>query len=156
MAAREAKERAERQRLELAASQSKIQHHVALSVQGLGKAVIDCLQELPEGVQAEMKSRNLLRAQHSRKLRLAQAKLLQAGTESARGLHEAGAHSTCMSDLGEGVKAKLMAKEKHLKEAIEEACAGIVRYNITHVRGTMEGRIAMGESGWWLQPREVK
>jgi hypothetical protein len=146
MAAREAKEGAERQRLELAASQSKIQHHVALSVQGLGKAVIDCLQELPEGVQAEMKSRNLLRAQHSRKLRLAQAKLLQAGTESARGLHEAGAHSTCMSDLGEGVKAKLKAKEEHLKEAIEEACAGIVRYNITQVRGTTEGRSAMGKS----------
>jgi CheY-like chemotaxis protein len=51
-----------------------------------------------------------------------------------------------MSDLGEGVKATLMAKEEHLKEAIEEACAGIVRYNITQVRGTTEGRSAMGES----------
>jgi hypothetical protein len=28
---------------------AKIQHHVASFVQGLGKAVIDCLQELPEG-----------------------------------------------------------------------------------------------------------
>jgi serine/threonine protein kinase len=146
MAAREAKEGAEWQRRELAASQSKIQHHVALSVQGKGKAVIDCLQELPEGVQAEMRSRNLLRAQYSRELRLAQAKLLQAGTESATGLLEAGAHSTCMSDLGERVKAKLMAKEEQLKEAIEQACDGIVRYNITQVRGTTEGRCAMGES----------
>jgi hypothetical protein len=28
---------------------AKIQHHVASFVQGLGKAVTDCLQELPEG-----------------------------------------------------------------------------------------------------------
>ena len=149
MAAREAQEGAERQRRELAASQSKIQHHVASFAQGLGKTVIDCLQELPEGVQAEIKNRNLLRARHSRDLRLAQAKILQAGTESATGLHEAGAHSTCMSrmsDLGEGVKAKLMAKEEQLKEAIEEARAGMVRYNTTQVRGTTEGRSAMGES----------
>jgi serine/threonine protein kinase len=149
MAAREAHEGAERRRRELAASQSKIQHHVASFVQGLGKAVIHCLQELPEGVQAEMRSRNLLRAQHNRELRLAQARLLQAGTESARGLHEAGAHSTCMSrmsDFGERVKAKLTAKEEQLKEAIEEARAGMVRYNTTQVRGTAGGRGAMGES----------
>jgi len=146
MAAREAQEGAERQRRELAASQSKIQHHVASFVQGLGKAVIDCLQELPQALQAEMRSRNLLRAQHSRELRSAQARLLQAGTESARGLHEAGAHSTCMSDLGERVRAKLMAKEEQLKKAIDEARAGMVRYNTTQVRGTTEGRVAMGES----------
>jgi riboflavin biosynthesis pyrimidine reductase len=77
MAAREAEEGAERQRRELAATQSKIQHHVASFAQGLGKTVIDCLQELPEGVQAEIKNRNLLRARHSRDLRLAQAKILQ-------------------------------------------------------------------------------
>jgi hypothetical protein len=88
---------------------------VALFVQGLGKAVIDCLYELPQGVQAEMRSRNLLRAQHSRELRLAQ--LLQAGAESARGLLEAGAHSICMSYLGKRVKATLVAKEEQLKEA---------------------------------------
>jgi hypothetical protein len=51
-----------------------------------------------------------------------------------------------MSDLGERVKAKLMAKEEELKEAIDEACAGIVRYNTTQMRGTTEVRIAMGES----------
>jgi hypothetical protein len=38
-----------------------------------------------------------------------------------------------------------MAKEEQLKEEIEEACAGIVRYNTTQVRGTTEGRCAMGE-----------
>jgi hypothetical protein len=146
MAAREAQEGAERQRRELAASQSKIQHHVASFVQGLGKAVIDCLQELPQALHAEMSSRNLLRAQHSRELRSAQARLLQAGAESARGLHEAGAHSACMSDLGERVRAKLMAKEEQLKKAIDEARAGMVRYNTTQVRGTTEGRVAMGES----------
>jgi hypothetical protein len=32
----------------------KIQQHLASFVQGLGKAVTDCLQELPEWLQAEM------------------------------------------------------------------------------------------------------
>jgi hypothetical protein len=156
MAAREAQEGAERQRRELAASQSKIQHHVASFVQDLGEAVIDCLQELPEGVQAEMRSRNLLRAQHSRELRLAQKRLLQAGPESARGLHEAGAHSTCMSDFGERVKAKLMAKEEQLKEAIDEARAGMVRYNTTKCGGQRRVAAPWERVRCRRQPREVK
>jgi hypothetical protein len=61
-----------------------------------------------------MGSRNLLRAQHSRELRLAQAKLLQAGMNepeaSSRQVHTV--HIVLVAGLRRGVKPNVLRNEK--------------------------------------------
>ena len=144
-AAREAEQAGEQQRRELAASQGTIKHHVATFVEGLGKASIDGLQELPEDVQAEIRNRDLLRARHVRELRSALQGLLEAGNAAARDIVEGRGDSATVSELEAGLQPMLEAREAQLTDALEEARAAALKYNTEQARANRDGS-AMGAS----------
>lgn len=98
---------------------------------------------MPEEVQAEIKSRDLLRARHVQELGSALQELLQAGKSAARDIVEGWGDKETMSDLEVGLQAFFEAREARLKGALDKARAARVKYNTEQARVT---RRAMGSS----------
>ena len=144
----EAEQHVQAQQQAFTTKQGAIKRHVASHVDNLGRATIECLQRLPEAVQAEMTSRNELRSRHVEELRLAMRDLLRQFNAAANQIVSGWTDVEDVSDFDKGLKTKLERREEQLNRALDEACAGAAEYN----RQVQQTRCAMGQKAVDLRP----
>jgi serine/threonine protein kinase len=140
-AVQDAEKQVQAQKQAFATKQGAIKRHVASHVDRLGKATIECLEKLPDAVQAEMTSRDELRSRQIQDLRLAMLALLRQFNAAAKQIVSGWTDVGAVSDFEKGLKAMLEAREEQLKKALDEACAGAAEYN----RQVQQTRCAIGE-----------